>query len=146
MKKRQIPLAAWLLLCLVCAAGCGSGGGGESKSRPTLTEAQVHPTSLAASGGIVTIHAHVSGANVGWVRVTVRYPDGSEMEQGMAPVTDGYYETMLSLPANSGSVSQQYGFTVRVADSAGNVTATVSAGTLVVESDSDSGPPPPPDL
>lgn len=115
--------------------------GGAVASPPSISNVQVSPTALAASGGVVTASAQVTAsATLSSVQVTVTPPSGTATTTALARVgTTNTYRGTLNLPANSGATDAVYRLAVGAVDVNG-ATASSDAGTVTVISQ-DTAPP-----
>jgi Abnormal spindle-like microcephaly-assoc'd, ASPM-SPD-2-Hydin len=106
---------------------------------PYVTNAELNPSFLPASGGTVTISAD-AGDNRGLAGAfaTVALPGGGSIEVPMNPTSSSHFEGTYDVPANSGPLAAEYVVEVVAQDDIGQE-GRGSAGIITVEA-----PPPPP--
>jgi hypothetical protein len=105
---------------------------------PYVTNAELNPSFLPASGGTVTISAD-AGDNraLAGVFATVALPDGGSVEVPMNPTSSSHFEGTYEAPANSGPLAAEYVVEVVAQDDIGQE-GRGSAGIVTV-----AAPPPP---
>jgi hypothetical protein len=100
---------------------------------PYLSEPSVTPTIFGGGGGIAKIGVSASdNRGLGNVYAIVTYPDNTEKEVWLEPVSFSRFESPFKLPANPGNSSQVYGVVVFAEDDIGQTTGAY-AGQLTVE-------------
>jgi hypothetical protein len=99
---------------------------------PYVTDPEVEPRELPASGGTVTIRAGAGdNRGVSSVYATVTRPDGSTTEVTMEPTSCCDFEGTLAVPPNTGTAPQQYSVEVIALDDIGQP-GTADAGLVTV--------------
>jgi len=129
----------------VSLAGCGGGRGGPLApadiTPPTVTVTS-YTSFLAATGGTAAIDATATDpGGIGEVAATVKAPDGQVSLVTMKPKGGNVYSGSYTAPANPGTQSMIYKFTVIAKDNANN---SGSDGEYNIEVPSAENPPQPP--
>jgi len=100
---------------------------------PYVSEASVAPNVLGGGGGTVKIGVTASDTRgITNAYAIVSYPNGSEKEVWLEPISFTRFEGPLKVPANPGGTPQAYSVTVFAEDDIGQTTGE-SAGTVTVE-------------
>jgi hypothetical protein len=100
---------------------------------PYVSEASVAPSVLGSEGGTVRIGVTASDTRgITNAYAIVTYPDGSEKEVWLEPISFSRFESPLQVPANLGVAPQAYSVAVFAEDDIGQTTGE-SAGTVTVE-------------
>ncbi len=100
---------------------------------PYVSEASVAPSVLGGGGGTAKIEVEASDTrSLANVYAIVTYPDHSEKEVWLEPISFSRFESPLKLPANLGGSPQVYSVAVFAEDDIGQTTGA-NAGTVTVE-------------
>lgn len=129
--RKWMALMLWtMLLPMVSSSGCHHRDDSPpSPNRPAITATSIDPQQLRFSGGDVTIAASVYSDT--WIHAVVATIDGpGSTDSAPLQSSGGRYETVYTVPANTGNTQARYTVTIIATNSAGQTSATPGAITV----------------